>query len=138
MLAPFTITGPLHAHGVRTAEEYRAYQAHHIRQLQAARPVGPWGDPHAVTDPIVAVISGGRWVVICVCGNAPSASPEWRLACCCECGRIYEAVSFPENREAIEAVLLLRPVSRTRNWVPSETVADLEHENVAHGHGVPA
>lgn len=127
-----TITGPLHAHGVRTAEDYRAKQAAHIADLMTARPNGPWGAPHAVAAPVDGYVNGGRWLVRCPCGNTPSASPEWGVACCFECGAVY-TVAFPDDRDAIESILVKRPVMRTRNWIPGETVADLDAENVAHG-----
>lgn len=132
MAAPTTITGPLHAHGVKTAKDYLLKQAAHIRDLQNARPDGPWGAPHPVTAPVDALVSGGRWVVVCPCGNAPSASPDWQLACCFECGAIYHP-TFPVEREALEALLLARPVTRTRNWAPPESVADLTVENAVNG-----
>lgn len=44
-------------------------------------------------------------------------------------------VIWPENRTAIEAVLVKRPDPLTRNWLPAkgETLAMLKAENEAHG-----
>ncbi len=118
--AQIEMTGPLVAHGARTAEEYRAKQAAHLRQLRSGYPLSGFGEPHAVSEPIPAIVSGGRWVVMCPCGNAPSASPEWALACCFECGAVYEAVTFPADREAVEAALGRLPVGQPRHWAPKD------------------
>jgi len=77
-------------------------------------------------------VSGGYWVVMCVCGNAPSAHPDWHLACCFECGAIYRYLDVPIDRAEIESVLVRRPMAH-RHWVVGETVADLARENAAHG-----
>jgi hypothetical protein len=47
-------------------------------------------------------------------------------------GRKWRPVALPAEREAIEAVLSVRP-EENRNWVPGETVDDLLVENAAHG-----
>lgn len=46
-------------------------------------------------------------------------------------------VTWPENRDDIERVLLHRPDPLTRNWLPGqgETVDLLRLENQQHGHG---
>jgi hypothetical protein len=79
-------------------------------------------------------VAGGRWQLRCTtpeCGNCPAVQPEWGLALCWDCGAIYEGLSVPDA-EAIERVLLRRLMVH-RNWMPPETVADLERENLAHG-----
>lgn len=130
MQAPTIITGPLHAHGVRSGEEYLAKQRHHLGELRQAYPAYTWREPWTAIARPQAFISGGRWVVMCGCGNAPSADVEWTLAACFECGAIYYAFDVPTDRLEIEALLLARPEMRTRNWRPPETVAFLAAENV--------
>jgi hypothetical protein len=64
-------------------------------------------------------------------------APEWRgLACCYECGAIYERLELPAKADEIERLLVARPDLQTRNWRQGETVADLHAENRAHGIGV--
>lgn len=133
MQAPVVITGPLHTLGVRTPEEYLERQRQHIAALRAALPEYSWREPWTSLATPAARISGGRWIVDCPCGNANSASHEWMLALCYECGAIYRSIVFPENREAIEQALLLRPEWRNRHWAPPETLDDLLAENAAHG-----
>ena len=124
---------PLHAHGVRTPGEYRERQRIHLAELRRARPAIVWGEPHdAIVQPL-PFVSGGRWVVQCPCGNAPSADPGWRLACCFECGAIYADLAFPLEIAWIEALLLARPAQQNRHWFPHESVADLARENTEHG-----
>lgn len=133
MQAPTIITGPLFAHGVRTPEEYLARQREFIAQMRAAHPAYRWLDPWDAIGRPAAFISGGRWVLMCACGNAASVDPDWRLAACFECGAIYRSIELPADRAAIEAVLLRRPEMRTRNWRLPETLAFLEAENEEHG-----
>ena len=92
--------------------------------------------PFDVSDVLVARIDAGRWLDDCVCGDAPVIDPEWSLACCFTCGRIYRHIQMPQNAAAIEATLLQRPMQH-RFWFPRETVQMLQAENVAHGVAVP-
>lgn len=138
MLALQTIARPLHQHNARTPEEYRQKQAAFIARGRLKRPYLNWRDPVVVPDQVAAFVSGGCWVVLCPCGNAPAADPEWRLACCFECGAIYEGVSFPDSWQDVEAVLVARPKMHQRNANPSERLSVLASENVAHGHAVSA
>lgn len=114
--------------GVRTPAEYRALQARYLRLSGNLTP--PW---LYVGAPVHAHVGAGAWRVLCACGEAPPADPEWRLACCSGCGAIYEGVTFPEDITEIEAVLLKRRNHVHRNWHRDETVAALRAENVAHG-----
>lgn len=75
-----------------------------------------------------AFVSQGRWVINCTCGNGPSASPEWELAVCLECGKVWQPV-FPDRRELLETVLLSRERMANRNWEPAESVDALLIEN---------
>lgn len=81
----------------------------------------------------MALISGGKWLVRCVCGNAPSVAPEWRLALCFECGAVYEDLVLPDAQPDITAALLERPSPSQRHWTPGETADDLRAENRRNG-----
>jgi hypothetical protein len=125
---------PLEAHGARTVGEYYARQAQHIEDMKRARPELAWRDPFIVESASPRpFISGGRWVVICPCGNAPSFDPEWRVALCFECGAQYVGVAVPKEWESIEAALMARPSMTNRHMTLGETAADLIDENRARG-----
>ena len=136
-MTPTTITGPLHAHGVRTPEEYLAKQRQHLQELRIARSAQGFRDPWIAIARPAAFISGGRWVLMCACGNAPSVDPDWLLAACFECGAIYHAFELPAERTTIERLLLERPQMRNRNWRAPETVEDLAAENEEHLSSLP-
>ena len=89
----------------------------------------------------------GRWIVHCSspdCVGATLLSLEVRreIAICecrdttiCSHGPICATpipVSWPDNPEAIVEITANRPVGN-RNWYSSETIADLEDENLEHG-----
>jgi len=125
-------------HGVTSADDYRARARGFLKGLGV--PPEEWLRDGGERP---AYVSGGCWVVRCSCGNAPSASPEWRLAVCLECGYEYTPV-FPRDRERAESVLLERPLQH-RHYFPAaaarhlglahggETAAGLRRENRAHG-----
>lgn len=110
---------PVHAHGVRTPTAYIDKQRGHIHALMEAHPGYAWREPWVAPDGAQPFVSAGRWVVMCSCHNGPSASPEWDLACCFECGAIYRAMAWPVDRLEIEAVLMAMP-QRARQWTPDE------------------
>lgn len=132
------IGGPEVAHGVTSPEQYRE----HARQFLARLGVPPaeWLRP-AGTRPMY--VSGGWSLVRCDCGNAPSASPEWKLAICLECGAEY-AVSLPRDWDQAERALLARDADH-RHFFPKaaakhlglahdgETATGLHRENAKHG-----
>lgn len=128
---------PQQVHGVATPEHYRAFQADLLRRNRTAQPWANWPEPFASVDAPTVYVGAGKWLVRCVCGNCPSVDPDWRLACCAECGAIYEDLVMPADAEAIEAVLMLRAKPLHRNWRPPETVADLVAENLDAGEPVP-
>lgn len=132
MLALREIGRPGHQHNVPTRAAYAARQAAFIQAGRVRYPRLTWRDPVTVDDPIPAVISGGFWIVHCPCGNGPAADPEWRLACCFECGAMYTSVVVPAAWRGIESALLERSEMATRNWLPGETVGDLQRETLAH------
>lgn len=124
---------PLHVHGARTSDEYRAMQRRIIVNGRALRPALQWREPWVAPAGRAVTVSGGKWVVSCDCGNGPSADPSWRLACCFECGAVYERLVFPDEAAEIERLLLARPRIGTRHWSPTETAADLARENARQG-----
>lgn len=80
----------------------------------------------------------GAWIARCprpYCTNAMGLDRGQRAFACLgpdSCG--FEAdVIWPADPQAIEAILEMRPVSRTRNWLPGESLEDLLQENAEHG-----
>lgn len=136
-LWPNVIMSPLHVHGARTEREYEALQRRMIANGRIAHHALNWRDPWESEDQPPVFISGGKWLVRCECGNAPSVHPEWLVSRCFECGAIYRGLALPVNADRIEAVLALRPRPSNRAWSGSETVEDLVVENVLHGVKVP-
>lgn len=107
------------------------------------RRFGPWGTfamPLGFVAGVeaVAYVQESQWVVACPwCGQTQVTSPaDPRMACprCHNDGRSqWVRVVFPDDMEAIEAILNRRPRLENRNWLLGETVADLKAENAAHG-----
>lgn len=108
----------------------------------AIDPVQPQGftDTYA-TD---AFVNEGRWMAMCPfgCGSAQVISEVDKKFYCCgqrgcqnfEAGYKLIPVNWPdiETQTVIEDLLLKRPIA-FRNWVPSETLAQLQVENEVHG-----
>lgn len=95
-----------------------------------------WPDPWPTVVKPKVYINCGRWMISCAtlgCGDCPIVHPGWRAAVCFECGAVYTTLDIPANADVIEAILVARPQAVNRNWVPSETVADLIRENREHG-----
>ena len=117
---------PVQAHGVNSEAQFR---------LAAKRFLGRHGKRPVLVPRVerpAAYISASRWVVDCDCGNSPSASPEWGLAVCYECGAEYSPI-FPGDMEEAEKALLRREV-KNRHYFPSkETAEDLKAENSKRG-----
>lgn len=98
-----------------------------------------------VTDgEVVAYVNHGRWIAECPdCAGAQIVSEKERRFWCLNCGNAtvnfaWRHVRMPQKRTAIETKLVLRPAARsdravTRNWLPGETVEDLQRENAEHG-----
>lgn len=83
----------------------------------------------------------GRWVARCPhCNNAWQVIPGVDRVCVCRepgcpVAGVGQALIWPapEMVVQVERVLTARPLERTRNWLPHETVARLEAENREHG-----
>jgi hypothetical protein len=98
--------------------------------------------------PVLAYVNHGRWVADCVdplCGGALCVDREYPYYLCVTCGNARQdgawlRVTFPEDADAIEALLLRRPArdgweATNRNWLPGTTLEELEAENTANGVG---
>lgn len=114
-----------------------------------------------VTERPVAFVYAGEWVADCPrgCGNVEYLTAKSRLLRgkagvrgpikpafdCSYCGYHSTAVVWPDDAEAILAVLERRPIPHNRNWAPAghrqaiacgvpqgQTVADLIAENREH------
>lgn len=125
---------PQQALGVSSATLYAERQARVLADMKAAFPMLSIGDPWNAPDGAIAWAAGGKWIVTCICGDAPIASPEWDIARCLACGAVYRNILWPEDREALENVLCVRP-SFQRTWRPPQTLDDLRAENAERGLG---
>lgn len=121
---------PLHVHSARTPAAYRQQQAQYIAQGRRRYPALRWRDPWVVVLNPAVVVEGGKWLVPCACGNYPSVHPDWQLACCFECGAVYEGLVLPAEASAIEQALLERPHPALRAWRPGETAGDLRAQTL--------
>jgi hypothetical protein len=116
---------------VSTREHYLAWHALQLERRGLAR---VW----MADVGLVAYINHGRWTTDCpTCSRAHAPQgmwthPDWRIACCTECGAVYRHVAFPPHVDAMAAALLNRPRD-LQNWRSPETLDDLLAENVAHG-----
>jgi len=140
MLALKVIGRPFHVHTVNSIEAYERKQRLSIIRKKRVYPNLEWRDPIHVELKPPPFIGGGYWKIMCPCMNAPSADPDWRVACCFECGAIYTQLEFPENelRQRAERVLLFRGYEHQRNWNPRiETLNALVIENLQNGDAIP-
>lgn len=128
MLAYLRIGRPQEAHEVHSAKAYRKWQAGSIQRSKRERPSRPWRDPFVSQQTSHPQIRQGRWVLPCACGNAPSYDPEWQLACCPDCGAVYEGIAPPVDYLEIEQALMRRPRMINRNYLPGETARSLRAE----------
>jgi hypothetical protein len=80
-------------------------------------------------------VNSGRWLARCpVCSNGILADPDWEEAVCFECGNDYVITAPPpQDVNEIERLLLKRPKVGTQNWIPGETLEELEADNRNHG-----
>lgn len=86
-----------------------------------------------------ASVNSGRWIVACpFCSGAEYVNFDDLRFFCCECRNAKVdhhplRVVVPAGTAQIAAVLIGRPDVSTRNWLPPETVDDLERENKENG-----
>jgi hypothetical protein len=112
--------------------------------------VAPMDHVIPTAEPLVARVNHGVWVASCSCGARGLPAPgtvvflDRLLGWCIRCGNRAWGGGWrpiiapgPEERRAIERVLLCRPNVDDRNWESGETVADLVAQNREHGDPVP-
>jgi hypothetical protein len=86
-----------------------------------------------------AEVNHGRWIVRCpFCPGAQYASRTDPRFLCVDCGNApiegdWIRVEWPVRPDAIEAALALRPQFANMNWLPTESLTDLQRENAEHG-----
>lgn len=86
-----------------------------------------------------AEVHRGMWIARCpqpYCDNAvalPLGAPMMRCHGDRDCCERESPVMWPRDPVAIATVLAARPVPKTRNWLPHETIHDLLDENAQHG-----
>jgi hypothetical protein len=115
-------------------------QKQHDAQIKRLRRLGENVSVHTKPTPVTARINEGRWLFDCVeadCGSGVLAHPEWMIGRCFGCGAVYTNITFPTEWKSVEAALLQRARTVTRNWEPGSTVADLRQENADHGIAPP-
>lgn len=75
-----------------------------------------------------------KWCVTCTtvdCNNRPLFG--WAIACCFDCGAVYEGLALPEDWVEIERLLELRPRRSSRTWLATESLNDLRAQNLLIG-----
>tara|TARA_R110000824_G_scaffold18243_1_gene72602 strand:+ start:3286 stop:3660 length:375 start_codon:yes stop_codon:yes gene_type:complete len=115
------ITGPIEGHGHSGVTDVGSYKEVHARAMKSAGK-----DVFEVSSDVEAYINHGRWVVDCSCNGAGLTSPEFKVSCCFDCGRIYTAITFPKQRKKIEDTLVLRRDKAHRNWTVGESLSSLD------------
>ncbi|MFZ5856789.1 MAG: hypothetical protein ACOYZ6_08160 [Chloroflexota bacterium] len=117
------------------------------------------GEPVGV--PVLAEVNHGQWIARCECGGAEAVDPAEPIFYCFNCGNRKtkgrpRVVTFPDNIEEIERILLERPlkdggganeidrvfmarplvgvvdgmpVVMHRSWTPGESVEELRRQN---------
>lgn len=91
----------------------------------------------AVLGMAYAEANWGRWVARCPAGLCTNAMQVHRWQERFECAGAGSCgwtspIAWPADPEAVEMLLAMRPDTRTRNWVPGETLQALLQENAAH------
>lgn len=116
-----------------TRAQYAARHAEQMANMRSDLPALDIQEPFLSSEHPQPFVAGGKWIVLCECGDAPMASPDWDEARCFNCGAIYRGLPWPEDRAGVEAALIARPFAAMRAWLPKETVSDLIAQNIAHG-----
>jgi hypothetical protein len=91
--------------------------------------------------PLPVEMNANRWIAKCPdCNGAEFVWFNQPLFMCASCwngsvGGKWRRLRLPteEEEEAVEGVLAARPALENRNWVPGESIEDLENENEEHG-----
>lgn len=96
---------------------------------------------HAYVNPLDPVEPVSRWIADCPDCRAGSAyvwleGPHVMFCLACanaSIGHRWRPVAVPAERQAIEALLMARPLSRLRAWAPGEAVDRLREDNALLG-----
>jgi hypothetical protein len=86
---------------------------------------------------VEARIEYARYIVDCPNCNSAEFAFEDNLFFCSQCnnsdiqGKVRQ-VKMPKDRKQIEEILGKRAI-KNRHWFPTESVKDLEKENISHG-----
>ena len=116
---------------VKNAGGYRSYMERKVfERWGKPAPLGFWD---VGGEAITAFVINSSWAIQCPVCKELFVAQIGEPFPCPNCGSAARNVIFPENKDAIEVVLLARPDPRTRAWVPGETVDDLIAENIQHG-----
>ena len=108
-------------------------------ELEVMKHVGQVPTQASAVETVTPVVNHGRWLIPCPwCFSAAMASRDDHRFYCVECRNVgvggkWVPVKWPESKDEIEALLVMRHDPRTRNWAPPETVADLLAENESRG-----
>jgi hypothetical protein len=86
---------------------------------------------HRNRKPVLAYINHGRWLADCVCNGGELVS-EGEDMLCGSCGTI-SPVTFPDGKDEIERLLLLRVSPIYRHWRPGESEAEILAQNIDNG-----
>lgn len=118
---------------VSDAGGYRPYVERLVRQRWPGAGV-TW----AIQGTVHTYVNRSLWAVDCpFCAGAMPAQPDEPFFCpdCLMQGNGFKAmaVEWPDERAAIEALLVKRNDPNTRNWLVGETADDLARENAEHG-----
>lgn len=127
-----TITDKILHHEDVYDSPFEDFVAYHFRKngfgIPKAESLSVWSsrmtDPESVVFPAVltARVDDGRWIVDCPnCNSALCISSLRQMFICAECGSPdmdgrYRLVVYPEDREEIERLLLLRPAGMGRGF----------------------
>lgn len=86
---------------------------------------------------VLVSVHRGSWLVKCPCLSAALACRTDHRFFCVTCGNVavdgaWVPVTWPDDIEAIEEILMRRMYRNNRNWEPGETLDDLAKENEEH------
>ena len=77
--------------GVRDAAEYKAKQADFLRRnRRGVQPSATDAKPTVLDEP-------DAYRIKCSCGDYPTVDPDAKIACCFNCGLIYDGLELPKG-----------------------------------------
>jgi hypothetical protein len=110
-----------------TRDSYRrAHDMHVLRSKTIHR-------THESKLSLVMEVNHNRWVGTCPeCNAGVVTGRDWPVASCFSCGARFTRVVWPESIEAVEELLIRRPLAK-RNWFAHEPLDQLRAENIVNG-----